>query len=69
MLLGGQQKRRRGKNQGGGGELNGDQVLHWWGWIIKPIEISYKEKWSKVKGTKEIGVEDVNVIYQQKEET
>jgi hypothetical protein len=54
---------------GGGGELNGDQVLHWWGWIIKPIEISYKEKWSKVKGTKEIGVEDVNVIYQQKEET
>ncbi len=67
MSLGRHQKpKRRGKS---GGELKGDQVLHLCGWIIKPINISYKVKWSKVRGTREAWVEDVNVIYQQKEKT
>jgi hypothetical protein len=67
MSLRGQQKPRRGEKSEG--ELKGDQVLHLWGWIIKPIDISCKAKWSKVRRTRETWIEDVNVIYQQKEET
>jgi len=67
MALGGQQKPRRGEKSRG--KLKGDQVLQLWGWIIKPIDVSCKAKWSKVKRTREAGFEDVNIIYQQKEKT
>ncbi len=67
MLLGGYQKPKRGGKSRG--ELKGDQVLHLWGWMIKPIDVSCEAKLSKVRGTREARVEDVNVIYQHKEET